>query len=115
MMVKGHCIEMEGFLSKKSRFVKKWRLRWCVLTGDSIFSFKNERKYDENPTETISVANILSVTVPEDEQKDESITDQWTFSVEMENKTVFTLSARSQSVRTQWMDSINKLLALNRE
>ena len=110
-MINGHCIEMEGWLLKKSRVLKKWRLRWCVLAGDTLYSFKNERKYSEDPTETIAVADILDVG----DDATNTTADRWAFTVEMDKKLVFTLGATSESVRTVWISAISKLLALNRE
>ncbi len=112
-MINGRCIEMEGWLLKKSRVLKKWRLRWCVLSGDTLYSFKNERKYNEDPTETISVADILDVAPLDDSTN--TTADRWAFTVEMDKKLVFTLAATSESVRSVWISAVSKLLALNRE
>lgn len=97
---------------KKSRVLKKWRLRWMVLAGDTLYSFKNEGKYDEDPTEEISVADILDVTSLD---VDEQHPDRWPFTVEMDKKLIFTLGANEEDVRSLWIQSILKLLALNRE
>ncbi len=36
--IKNHKIK-EGFMYKKSRYLKEWRERWIVLTKDYIYSF----------------------------------------------------------------------------
>ena len=40
----------EGYLDKQSSFWKTYRKRWMVLEGHTLYSFKEEKNYD-NPTE----------------------------------------------------------------
>merc|ERR1712154_331950 len=40
----------EGYLEKQSSFWKTYRKRWMVLQGYMLYSFKEEKEYD-NPTE----------------------------------------------------------------
>eukprot|EP00483_Globobulimina_turgida_P003274 UN03279 len=40
----------EGYLEKQSSFWKTYRKRWMVLQGHMLYSFKEEKQY-ENPTE----------------------------------------------------------------
>ena len=40
----------EGYLDKQSSFWKTYRKRWMVLQGHTLYSFKDEKDY-ENPTE----------------------------------------------------------------
>ena len=54
----------EGFLKKESRFRKKWRDRWCVLTSTFFYTFENQGIY-KNPTESIDVKIIKTVKTDE--------------------------------------------------
>lgn len=54
----------EGWLKKESRYRKKWRDRWCVLTSKYFYTFENEKIY-KNPTEKIEVAKIKTVKTDE--------------------------------------------------
>eukprot|EP01083_Nonionella_stella_P207311 753252_1 len=99
-------IQIEGWLFKKSRVLKKWRKRWMVIAGNTIYSYKNERKYNEEPTEKIHIRNILSI------QK-HSNKKSHTFDIELDKKLIFTLSADTNTYRDIWINEINKLINLN--
>ena len=45
----------EGYLSKKSRHMKKWRSRWTVVTKTHLYTFENMKDY-KNPTESINLS-----------------------------------------------------------
>ncbi len=45
----------EGFLSKKSKILKKWRSRWTVVTNTHIYTFEKPRDY-RKPTEVLNLA-----------------------------------------------------------
>ena len=49
----------EGWLSKESRYMKKWRKRWVVLTSQKLYS---------NPTETLDITKIKTVKTDETKQ-----------------------------------------------
>eukprot|EP01083_Nonionella_stella_P015257 42691_1 len=44
----------EGYLDKQSAFWKTYRKRWMVLQGHTLYSFKEEKVYD-NPTEVFDL------------------------------------------------------------
>ena len=55
----------EGYLEKESRFMKTWKKRWTVLTKDSLYTFENEKQYN-NPTEIIDLSKIVVVRSDDD-------------------------------------------------
>ena len=57
----------EGWLSKESRYMKKWRKRWVVLTSQNLYTFENEKLYS-NPTETLDITKIKTVKTDETKQ-----------------------------------------------
>lgn len=50
----------EGFCEKQSRWLRSWRRRWMVLGSENVYTFANEKVY-QNPTEEISLKEILSI------------------------------------------------------
>ena len=57
----------EGWLSKESRYMKKWRKRWVVLTSQNLYTFENEKLYS-NPTEVIEISKIKTVITDDTKQ-----------------------------------------------
>eukprot|EP01083_Nonionella_stella_P048823 130323_1 len=99
-------IQIEGWLNKKSRVLKKWRKRWVVLAGNTIYSYKNERRYDEDPTESIDINHIISI-------KKQEKSNHHSFDIELSKKLTFTLAADSATYRDLWLVELNKLIDLN--
>lgn len=62
-------IVKEGFLVKRSRYLKEWKERWIVLTTTHLYSFTNKGVY-KNPTESIPVKNIETLKTYYKEQYD---------------------------------------------
>eukprot|EP00484_Ammonia_sp_Unknown_P029610 CAMPEP_0197040644 /NCGR_PEP_ID=MMETSP1384-20130603/17311_1 /TAXON_ID=29189 /ORGANISM="Ammonia sp." /LENGTH=205 /DNA_ID=CAMNT_0042471443 /DNA_START=62 /DNA_END=676 /DNA_ORIENTATION=+ len=116
-----HHIQLEGWLHKKSRVLKKWRKRWIVLAGNTLYSYKNEREYDAEPTETISISNVLSATKHESTSSGSPQTahahgQQYAFEVALDGKgkLVFTFAAETSTLRDMWISELLKLMNLNR-
>ena len=102
-------IQIEGWLYKKSRVLKKWRKRWMVLAGDVVYSYKTQKNYSEDPTEQIDIKNILKI-----EKHEACTSNQYSFDIELEKKLIFTLAADSLTYRDLWLSELNKLIHLNR-
>eukprot|EP01083_Nonionella_stella_P212886 768287_1 len=81
-------IQIEGWLLKKSRVLKKWRRRWIVLSGNNLYSYKNEKGYSSDPTETININDIISIKA-----SDNNKNSQYSFDIELDKKLTFTLAA----------------------
>ena len=86
----------EGWLEKQSRYFRVWRRRWIVLDGSKIYSFKNERKY-ENPTEIIDLKLFSSVKSSEDQTQKQYSFD--IYSPEMR----FSMVAQTQNEKEDWI------------
>ena len=50
----------EGFLEKRSRFLKGWRKRWIVVTPNYLCTFKKQGDY-KSPTEQIALSEFKSI------------------------------------------------------
>lgn len=44
----------QGWVMKESAMIRSYRRRWLVLTPENLYSFKQERRY-ENPTEEVDL------------------------------------------------------------
>ena len=51
---------LKGWLSKQSRFLKKWRRRFVVLTNTQLLTYKDEN-INEAPTEKLSLKRCTAV------------------------------------------------------
>eukprot|EP01084_Bolivina_argentea_P239670 402784_1 len=63
-------IKHEGWVKKKSRYIKSWNDRWAVITSTAIYTYKEKQCY-ENATEIIYFEDIKNI---EASQKDMSFT-----------------------------------------
>jgi PH domain len=93
----------EGWVEKRSRFVKKWRKRWMVATPRFLFTFKNEKNYKSSPTENIRFSECLSIKSFEDKQK------QFVFKLQTKTREVF-FSAIDVDDRANWIKGISRLI-----
>lgn len=50
----------EGFLIKRSRILKEWKLRWMVLTRTHLYSFESQGVY-RNATEKIPLKEVSTI------------------------------------------------------
>lgn len=93
----------EGYLSKQSKFLKKWRRRWFVLTPTHLCSFKEEKTY-KNPTEIILLKDCTTVKSAEDE-----IHENNAFRIDAFDRT-FYIIASSSSDKESWIGAIGKAM-----
>ena len=56
----------KGWAFKQSKFLKKWRKRYCVLTASHLQTYKSE-DVNEKPTEAIYFKHCNGVKSAEDE------------------------------------------------
>lgn len=109
-------IQIEGWLLKKSRVLKKWRKRWIVLAGNTMYSYKNQKEYTSEPTETIDISSILTIKKHgDDNNKNNNNKNQYSFEIELETKLIFVFAADSMTYCDEWIKELNKLINLNRE
>jgi len=60
IIIRRNDIIKEGWLMKESRHLKAWRRRWCVLTPQYLFTFRDQGQY-KSPTEHICLRECSKV------------------------------------------------------
>ena len=95
-------VVLEGWLLKRSRFVKKWRNRWFVLTPANLFSFKDVRS-STNATEIIPLRDFVSVDHVESKRNANR------FCIKTKNGS-YHLQATSDYERDKWIEAISRLV-----
>ena len=93
--------KLKGWVFKQSRFLKQWRKRYCVLTQDSILTFKNEN-INEKATEILKIKLCNGVKSAEDETK-----KQFSFRVDYSGE-FFYFYVNSQLEKDKWVGLISK-------
>jgi hypothetical protein len=92
----------EGWLEKRSRFLKGWRKRWIVLTPNYLCTFKTQGKL-KDPTEQILLSEFNSI-LPADEELNKANTfKMMTFDRE------FYFAAESQESRDEWISVLGEI------
>eukprot|EP00494_Astrolonche_serrata_P025448 UN25709 len=91
-------IKLEGLLRKKSRFLGKWRLRWCVLHGTFLTSYK-EKNY-KHATETIDLRHFSNL----------STQGTTKFRVYREGYGSFSFAATTEDDCLQWLEKLRVIL-----
>ena len=91
----------EGWVAKESAVLRQYRRRWLVLTPERLYSFKQERRY-ENATEEIDLK--LCGTV---KSADDLTNRQFTFTVQVPDRNFF-LMASSDAERNEWVAAIGR-------
>ena len=86
---------------KESAMIRTYRKRWLVLTPERLYSFKQERRY-ENATEEIDLK--LCGTV---KSADDLTNRQFTFTVQVPDRNFF-LMASSDAERNEWVAAIGR-------
>mmetsp|Transcript_25802 Transcript_25802/g.12193 ORF Transcript_25802/g.12193 Transcript_25802/m.12193 type:complete len:102 (+) Transcript_25802:699-1004(+) len=51
----------QGWLNKRSRYLKKWRQRWVVLSLEYLLTYKRKGICMDKPTEVIKMDQVASV------------------------------------------------------
>lgn len=94
----------EGWVEKRSRFVKEWRKRWMVLTPRFLFTFKTQQEYGKSPTEKLRLQECRSVKSAEEELKKD-----FTFRIDANDRS-FYFTALDLSDKETWIGSIGKAM-----
>jgi len=99
--------QKEGYLEKQSRHLRRWKQRWFVLQDATLYSFKQERVYD-NPTEIIDLRVFSSVKSSEDYTNRAHSFD--VYSTDM----VFSMVAGSEQDKEDWIRAIGRAIVISR-
>lgn len=95
----------EGWLTKKSRHLKKWRRRWVVLEGSILHTYKKEQCY-KHSTEVIDLKIFSSVKSSEDQTHKEFSFDVYS------PESRFSFCARTEGEKEDWIRHIGKAIVL---
>ena len=90
-----------GWLHKQSRYRKKWRRRFVVLTKHHIMTFGSEELVD-TPTELLAIKHCKAVTAVK-----EAASVPFSFSVSYEGKE-FNFYCENEEERQKWVKLIEK-------
>jgi hypothetical protein len=93
---------LEGWVWKKSRFLKRWRRRWLVLGPGQLGSFR--QRGDPEPTETVSKGTILRV-----HDADAELGQSKSFCVVQRSRSYFMVCDDAES-RNIWVSKIQEVL-----
>ncbi|CAG9332529.1 unnamed protein product [Blepharisma stoltei] len=94
----------EGWIEKRSRFLKEWRRRWMVLTPRYLVSFKQQQAYREKATEKIRLSDCSTVKSAEEETKKD-----FAFRIDTRDR-VFFFSAQDANDKETWIGSIGRAM-----
>ncbi|CAG9331020.1 unnamed protein product [Blepharisma stoltei] len=94
----------EGWIEKRSRFLKEWRRRWMVLTPNFLVSFKQQQAYRDKPTEKIRLRDCSTVKSAEEETKKD-----FAFRIDSKDR-VFFFSAQDANDKEAWIGSIGRAM-----
>eukprot|EP00438_Fugacium_kawagutii_P033086 Skav229599 [mRNA] locus=scaffold510:208561:208899:+ [translate_table: standard] len=97
----------EGWVWKRSRFLKIWRRRWVVLLPNQLMSFKN--RGDLHPTELLPVGSVLGV-----HSADAQVQQTRCFCVAVRQRNYHMVADNEKDKRT-WMKEIEKALCKKRD
>lgn len=96
----------EGFLIKRSRILKEWKLRWMVLTRTHLYSFEGQGSY-RNATEKIPLKEVTTIKSYYKNQYERP----QVFRIESAD-TDFYISAQNHQDKWSWMTAIEKMTEL---
>ena len=93
-----------GWIEKRSRFVKKWRRRYLILTPKTLETYKEENISDSAPTERIPLDQTTTVKSAEEETKRE-----FAFKVETRER-IFYFCTSDVSDKETWIGVIGRAM-----
>lgn len=94
----------EGWIEKRSKYVKEWRPRWLVLTPRFLCTFKKQQDYRSAPTEKINLRLCSTVKSAEDD-----VNRPMSFRVDTSNRTYF-FTAKDTAEKEIWIGAIGKAM-----
>lgn len=97
------CAIKQGWVEKRSNYIKQWRKRWLVLTPHTLSSFKSESP-GEKQTEHIQLAAVLDVNPDLHSGRPNA------FHIELKTQK-FLISTASADLMTEWVLQIKAACA----
>ena len=92
----------EGWVQKRSKYLKKWRTRWLVLTPQCLWTFERRQDYQSLPTERIDLERCSGVRPA---ATDLETSHAHSFLVDTPSR-FYSFSVSSNSERDSWVTSI---------
>merc|ERR1712007_33101 len=92
----------EGWVWKQSRYLKRWRRRWIVLTPRNLQTYR--KRSDTKPTEIIKEGAVTHCGVPESD-----VTHNKTFCIGADKRT-FVMVSDTEAEKDEWIENISKAL-----
>ena len=93
----------EGWLEKRSRFLKGWRKRWIILTPNFLTTLKSQGDYS-NSTEQIPLNEFRSILPSDMELNREN-----TFKIETIEREFF-FTAETKAERDEWVSVLGQIM-----
>ncbi|VWU51527.1 conserved protein, unknown function [Hepatocystis sp. ex Piliocolobus tephrosceles] len=106
-------VQKEGWLFKQSKFLKRLRKRYIILTKDFICSFKSQYYPGEKPTEILYFTNFTELTSVEDLRKirqverEIGLNDLHLFKIRYINRNIVFVTV-DRDEKNDWMKHISK-------
>jgi len=97
------CAVKQGWVEKRSNYLKQWRRRWLVLTAHTLSSFKSDTP-GEKHTEHIQLAAVLDVN-PDLHAGRSNV-----FHIELKTQK-FLIATSSPDLMTEWVQQIKSACA----
>jgi PH domain len=93
----------EGWLEKRSRFLKGWRKRWIVLTPNYLNTFKTKKDLTD-PTEQIPLSEFSSILPVGFEVNRPNV-----FKIQTTDREFF-FNADNQTERDEWVSVLGQIV-----
>lgn len=94
----------EGWIEKRSKYVKEWRSRWMVLTPRFLCTFKKQQDYRSSPTEKINLRLCATVKSAEDD-----VGRAHSFRVDTSARSYF-FTSKDMTEKEAWIGAIGRAM-----
>ncbi|KAK8805717.1 hypothetical protein WA158_002373 [Blastocystis sp. Blastoise] len=99
--IKGKKVDFSGWLTKRSVWLKDWRMRYFTLVGDKLYFSKSPQ---DDPHGCIDLADCLTV-----KSADEKINKRHCLEVTTSNATYY-MFADNESSKDEWIGAIGRTI-----
>ena len=101
-------ILLTSYLQKRSKLLKIWRNRYCVLTENFLLTYKSAEKNSQS-SNSIKLSGCISV-----KDADKILDKKYCFELTTK-KRIFYFQAKNQENKEEWIDTVNKILEMNKQ
>lgn len=93
-------ITTQGWLQKRSRYLRSWKKRYVIVADNCIFTFKDSLNL-KKPTEKLNLHKALEIMQDTDIQTKKN----YSFGIRFEKK-IFYFFASSEEEKMEWINKI---------